>query len=267
MGSSLKPKVEHTDNSMEFGKACLRTSTPHRSDTNGIAERAVGRVKEGTSAVLLQSRLDEMWWSDSMECYCNLRHVQDLLADRKTPHERRFGDPFKGPIIPFGALGEYHPIRQEFSNWQESITRYLSRIWIYRGENLERRHSDRRFGRFGEVGRIRNLSAKTHCERSTDITKRKWIHIPGSRRYSKIARKRPRIPRTHCQAGTNRKERRFQWTTSRRTRRSLNQIESRDDAEARADFLSIQGDVIYRHHNECAEGRNIPYSTEIHWCD
>ena len=32
-----------------------RTSTPHRSGTNGIAERAVRRVKEGTSAVLLQS--------------------------------------------------------------------------------------------------------------------------------------------------------------------------------------------------------------------
>ena len=31
------------------------TSTPHRSETNGIAERAVRRVKEGTSAVLLQS--------------------------------------------------------------------------------------------------------------------------------------------------------------------------------------------------------------------
>ena len=30
------------------------TSTPHRSETNGIAERAVRRVKEGTSAVLLQ---------------------------------------------------------------------------------------------------------------------------------------------------------------------------------------------------------------------
>ena len=29
--------------------------TPHRSETNGIAERAVRRVKEGTSAVLLQS--------------------------------------------------------------------------------------------------------------------------------------------------------------------------------------------------------------------
>ena len=35
------------------------TSTPHRSETNGIAERAVRRVKEGTSAVLLQSGLNE----------------------------------------------------------------------------------------------------------------------------------------------------------------------------------------------------------------
>ena len=51
-----KPKVIYTDNSLEFGKACEDlswnhcTSTPHRSETNGIAERAVRRVKEGTSA-------------------------------------------------------------------------------------------------------------------------------------------------------------------------------------------------------------------------
>ena len=32
----------------------IETSTPHRSETNGIAERAVRRVKEGTSSVLLQ---------------------------------------------------------------------------------------------------------------------------------------------------------------------------------------------------------------------
>ena len=45
-----------------------------------------------------------------MECYCYLRNVQDLLADGKTPYERRFGESFKGPIIPFGALVEYLPI-------------------------------------------------------------------------------------------------------------------------------------------------------------
>ena len=39
-----------------------------------------------------------------------LRNVTDLLSDGKTPYERRFGKPFKGPIIPFGSLVEYHPI-------------------------------------------------------------------------------------------------------------------------------------------------------------
>ena len=111
-----KPKVIYTDNSLEFGKACEDlswnhcTSTPHRSETNGIAERAVRRVKEGTSAVLLQSGLNESWWADSMECYTYLRNVTDLLSDGKTPYERRFGKPFGGPIIPFGSLVEYHPI-------------------------------------------------------------------------------------------------------------------------------------------------------------
>ena len=97
-----KPKVIYTDNSLEFGKACEDlswnhcTSTPHRSETNGIAERAVRREKAGTSG--------------SKECYTYLRNVTDLLSDGKTPYERRFGQPFRGPIIPFGSLVEYHPL-------------------------------------------------------------------------------------------------------------------------------------------------------------
>ena len=111
-----KPKVIYTDKSLEFGKACEDlswnhcTSTLHRSETNGIAERAVRRVKEGTSAVLLQSGLDEKWWADSMERYTHLRNIQDLLSDGKTPYERRFGEPCKGPIIPVGSLVEYYTI-------------------------------------------------------------------------------------------------------------------------------------------------------------
>ena len=109
-----KAKVIYTDNSLEFGKACEDlswnhcTSTPHRSETNGIAKRAGRRVKEGTSAVLLQSGLDEKWWADSMECCCNLRNIQDFLFDGKTPYERRFGMPSNGPVIPFGAAVECH---------------------------------------------------------------------------------------------------------------------------------------------------------------
>ena len=111
-----KPKVIYTNKSVEFGKDCEDlswnhcTSTPHRSETNGTAERAVRRVKEGASAVLLQSGLDENWWADSMECFSYLRNVQHLLSGGKTPYERRFGEPFKGPIIPFGSLVECYPM-------------------------------------------------------------------------------------------------------------------------------------------------------------
>ena len=116
MEPDRNPKVIYTDNSLEFGKLCEDlswnhcTSTPHRSETNGIAERAVRRVKEGTSAVLLQSGLNESWWADAMECYTYLRNIQDLLSDGKTPYERRFGVQCDGPVMPFGAMVEDHPI-------------------------------------------------------------------------------------------------------------------------------------------------------------
>ena len=54
------PKEVNTDKSLEFVKACEDcfgnhfASTPHRSETERIAERAVRRVKEGTSTVLEQ---------------------------------------------------------------------------------------------------------------------------------------------------------------------------------------------------------------------
>ena len=87
--SIATPPVIHTRNSLEFGRACEELSwnhctfTPHRSETNGTAERAVHRLKEGTSAVLLQWGLDEKWWADSMEWYCYLRNVEDCLSNEK----------------------------------------------------------------------------------------------------------------------------------------------------------------------------------------
>ena len=66
-------------------------------------------MEEGTSAVLLQCGLGDDWWEDSMECYCYLRNIQDFLSDGKAPYERRFGMPFDKPVIPFGAMVEYHP--------------------------------------------------------------------------------------------------------------------------------------------------------------
>ena len=150
-----KPKVICTDTSLKFGKSCgdlswnHGTSTPHRSETHGIAERAVRRVKEGTSALLLQSGLGNEWWAGSMECYCYLRNVQDLLSGGRTPYERRFGMPFNGPVIPFGAKVFYHPISAKDVSrlhqfWVKSLARKIPRLCIARGKNLEGRHIGRR---------------------------------------------------------------------------------------------------------------------------
>ena len=83
---------------------------PHRSETDGISERAAGRIKRRNFLCAATIGLDEKWWADSMKCDCYLRNIQDLLSDWKTLNERRFGEPFEGPVIPFGSVGEYHPI-------------------------------------------------------------------------------------------------------------------------------------------------------------
>ena len=107
------------------------------------------RVKEGTSAVLLQSGLNESWWADSMECYTFLRNVTDLLSDGKTPYERRFGQLYKGPIIPFGY-------------WL-SITLFLRRI-SHASINLERKF-------------YLHCSSDTHCTRGECGRVTYWLQI------------------------------------------------------------------------------------------
>ena len=71
-----------------------RTAAPHRSETSKIAERVVRRLKEGTSAVLLQSGSDDKWWLDSVECCCCLRYDQDFLADGKSQMNEDLVNPF-----------------------------------------------------------------------------------------------------------------------------------------------------------------------------
>ena len=48
----------------------------------------------------------QILWNATLLCETS----QIFFSDGKTPYERRFGKPFKGPIIPFGSLVEYHPI-------------------------------------------------------------------------------------------------------------------------------------------------------------
>ena len=77
-----------------------------------------------------------------MECYPYLRNVTDLLSDGKTPYERRFGQPIKGPIIPFGSLVENHLITaKDQSRIHQFGKKVLPGLFLgyalYEGGNLE----------------------------------------------------------------------------------------------------------------------------------
>ena len=109
-----KPKVIYTDTSLKFGKSCEEcswnhcTSTPHRSATNGIgiAERAVRRVKERTSAVLWMKIGGQLPWN--VTPVCETFKIYYLMGRHHV--KARFGQPFNGSVVPFGAMVEYHPI-------------------------------------------------------------------------------------------------------------------------------------------------------------
>ena len=77
-----------------------------------------------------------------MECYTYLRNVTDLLSDGKTLYERRFGQPFIGPIEPFGSLVEHYPIAtKDHSRIHQFGQKVLLGLFfgcaLYAGWNLE----------------------------------------------------------------------------------------------------------------------------------
>ena len=256
-----KPKVIYTDNSLEFGKACEDlswnhcTSTPHRSETNGIAERAVRRVKEGTSAVLLQSGLNESWWADSMECYTYLRNVTDLLSDGKTPYERRFGQPFEGPIIPFGSLVEYHPITaKDQSRIHQFGKKVLPGLFlgyalyaggIWKGDVLVADLEELETMDASEIYSKR-LNAK-----EVIISQTRRIYFSNRRWTNQNAWRRSGTENIHLDTeSTNSRRSIFDFLGE--SEGSLPQPHDSlpDAGEATNDFWSMSGNFIYRHHVE-----------------
>ena len=119
-----------------------------------------------------------------MECYTYLRNVPDLLSDGKTPYERRYGQPLKGPIIPFGSLVEYHPVIAKIQSRIHQVGKkvlpglflgyalYAGGIW--KGDLWL--HTLRSWRRWTH----RNLLKKAQCERG-DISQTRRIYFSNRR--------------------------------------------------------------------------------------
>ena len=129
--------------------------------------------KRGTSSVLVQSVLQESWWSEAMECYCYLQNVQDLHTDGQTVYERRFKSSFEGPLIPFGAEVKFYPISSEDQGRVHLFgTKVLAGIFIgyslKPGKKLDRWSFDNGFGGSGN-----NATMRTPCKKDPNQKKEK----------------------------------------------------------------------------------------------
>jgi hypothetical protein len=86
----------------------FHSSVPGRPQSNGVAERAVRRVIEGTRVVLEQSGFPQKWWSFAARHFCMAHNVTKYHGI--SPWAARHGrGEFKGLRIPFGALIDFLP--------------------------------------------------------------------------------------------------------------------------------------------------------------
>ena len=163
-----KPKVIYTDNSVEFGNACEDlslnhcTSTPHRSETRGIAEE----WKKGHLRYWTKNGRQIPWNAIPIcetfksSCLMGRLHMQDALENqlKRTNY----------PVWFIGWLSSYNcegPVKNP-SIWKESLTWIVPRIRFVRGVNLEGWHNGCGRWGVGNDGRIGNLLWKTQCKGS-----------------------------------------------------------------------------------------------------
>ena len=106
-------KYFHSDGASELVKAatdlgwCHGTSTPGRSETNGVAEAAVKKVTYGTTTILEHAGFDSKWWPRAAKHFCFASCLNKI--DGVSPYNLRHGSEFDGKLVPFGALVDFKP--------------------------------------------------------------------------------------------------------------------------------------------------------------
>ena len=116
-----------------------RQVNPDRSDINGIAEHTAHRSKKVPLHFCFTPIFQKSGGEKQTECFCHLRNIQDKLADRKSPKERRFGTPFDGPVMPFGVVFLYEKHKSSSSIWYKDASRNIHRIRAEFWRRLDRR--------------------------------------------------------------------------------------------------------------------------------
>ena len=201
---------------LDFGKACKELSWIICS-LHLIVQRQLAILKEQYEELekvlrpccYNQDSMKSGWLFYGMLLLSSKR-PRPLVAG-KTHHWRRFGEPFKGRIVSFGAMAESHLIsildQSRLSKLGKFLTGNISWVCVDRGANLERRHSDPGHWGTGENGRFRYPCSEAQCERKDNAETRREFHNP------------PLRDKRHCwKSGTQNQRRNFwdEWRTWRK---------------------------------------------------
>ena len=81
-------------------------SKEYISKSNAIAERSIGTALEGARTNLHQAGLHHMYWPHGARHWCMMQNVISRPGS-DSPGKMRFGENFKGPLIPFGCQINY----------------------------------------------------------------------------------------------------------------------------------------------------------------
>ena len=229
---SQAPKVENTDNSMEFGTMCGFVMESQHFNTSSIRDEWHRWKSRPTSEGRYVSSIATV----GLGWKVVVRFHGMLLLSAKCPK-------------PLGRL-EDTVWKTIWRIIQSANSTFCSNGWISsvftESINLARKYC---LTWIGNDGCIRCLHSKNQSKGSIDQPERWRIRFPIRRWNSRIVRKRVRIPSTPSETGTTCKEWRSQWRNFRRIGRvSTDRTHRWRWSPGR--FWSIRGDFIYRHHTE-----------------
>ena len=84
----------------------------NRPETNGVAERCVCDVSDGTKVNLEACKFGHAYWREAQKNWCFANNVSEQDDGSPIPYEARHGKKFAGMILPFGCSVQYLPSAQ-----------------------------------------------------------------------------------------------------------------------------------------------------------
>ena len=113
VASTDKVGVFYSDNAKELTRATKSLGWRHEHSkdyihqSNAIAERAVRATTEGARCNLLQAGLSHVYWPQALEHSCTAFNISHPNGIEYSPWYKRFGEGFKGKMLPFGCRVDY----------------------------------------------------------------------------------------------------------------------------------------------------------------